>query len=385
MTIAEEVAVTVDELVRDPYAVYRRLRDAGPCAWLAPANRYVIPRWADVFAFDEDPAFTAAEPDSLMTRAMGLSMLRGDGETHARQRRPAHRVLRVKEFQARWAGMLDRVAVELLDELEPQEDTDLLRTYAGPYAARTLKLLLGIDDVPDGDMQVWSQALIDGIGNYAGDDEVWRRCDRAGADIDAALERWWTRASEGTVLHSLVSAGDVTADEIRANIKLFISGGLNEPRDVIATTVWALLKDPEQEALVRADPARLPAAVEESLRWMSPIAMYPRYVAADTRLGEVDLPAGTRVGVLLASANRDERHWQDPDRFDLRRATRRHIAFSRGPHVCLGAFVARQQIGRSALPRLFARFPRLRLADGFEARQTGWVFRGLTSLNVTWT
>lgn len=385
MTIAEEVAVTVDELVRDPYAVYRRLRNAGPCVWLAPANRYVIPRWADVFALDEDPAFTAAEPASLMTRAMGLSMLRSDGETHARQRRPAHRVLRVKEFQARWAGMLDRVAVELLDELEPQEDTDLLRTYAGPYAARTLKLVLGIDDVPDADMQVWSQALIDGIGNYAGDDEVWRRCDRAGAEIDAALERWWTRASEGTVLHSLVSAGDVTADEIRANIKLFISGGLNEPRDVIATTVWALLKDPEQEALVRADPASLPAAVEESLRWMSPIAMYPRYAAADTRLGEVDLPAGTRVGVLLASANRDERHWQDPDRFDLRRATQRHIAFSRGPHVCLGAFVTRQQIGRSALPRLFARFPRLRLADGFEARQIGWVFRGLTSLNVTWT
>jgi cytochrome P450 len=88
--------------------------------------------------------------------------------------------------------------------------------------------------------------------------------------------------------------------------------------------------------------------------------------------------------VLLASANRDERHWEDPDRFDLRRATQRHIAFSRGPHVCLGAFVARQQIGRSALPRLFARFPRLRLVDGFEARQIGWVFRGLASLDVTW-
>jgi cytochrome P450 len=79
-------------------------------------------------------------------------------------------------------------------------------------------------------------------------------------------------------------------------------------------------------------------------------------------VGEIDLPVGTRVGVLLASANRDERHWQEPDRFDLRRATQRHIAFSRGPHVCLGAFVARQQIGQSALPRLFARFPRLRLA-----------------------
>jgi cytochrome P450 len=182
----------------------------------------------------------------------------------------------------------------------------------------------------------------------------------------------------------MVAAGTVSADEVRANIKLFMSGGLNEPRDVIATTAWALLADREQEWLVREDPDLFSAAVEESLRWMSPIAMYPRYVAHDTKLGDVELPCGTRIGVLLASANRDERHWEDPDRFDLRRATPRHIAFSRGPHVCLGAFVARQQIGRSALPRLFARFPRLRLVDGFEPRQVGWVFRGLASLDVGW-
>ncbi|HEY3726189.1 MAG TPA: hypothetical protein VGL51_03375 [Solirubrobacteraceae bacterium] len=109
--------MTVDDLSRDPYGIYRRLRDAGPCVWMAPAKRYVVPRWADVFSLDENPAFIAAEPDSLMTRAMGLSMLRTDGEIHARQRQAAHRVLRVREFEARWAGMLERVADELLDEL----------------------------------------------------------------------------------------------------------------------------------------------------------------------------------------------------------------------------------------------------------------------------
>jgi cytochrome P450 len=376
--------VTVDDLLRDPYGIYRRLRDAGPCVWMAPAKRYVVPRWADVFSLDENPAMIAAEPDSLMTRAMGLSMLRTDGETHARQRQAAHRVLRVKEFQARWAGMLERVADELLDELAPHGQADLVAAFAEPYAARTLKLLLGLEDVSDRDMQIWSQALINAIGNYADDPEVWRRCEQASVGIDAAIERWWDRAAEGTVLQSMVTAGTVSADEVHANIKLFISGGLNEPRDVIATTAWALLADGEQESLVRDDPDLFPAAVEEALRWMSPIAMYPRYVALDTKLGDVELPPGTRIGVLLASANRDERHWEDPDRFDLRRATQRHIAFSRGPHVCLGAFVARQQIGRSALPRLFARFPRLRLVDGFEARQIGWVFRGLASLDVTW-
>jgi cytochrome P450 len=109
--------ITVEDLVRDPYDVYRRLRDAGSCVWLAPARRYVLPRWEEVFALDEDPAFTAAEPDSLMTRAMGLSMLRTDGEAHQRQRRAAHRVLPAKEFEACWSGMLAGVADELLDEI----------------------------------------------------------------------------------------------------------------------------------------------------------------------------------------------------------------------------------------------------------------------------
>src|SRR4029077_2715159 len=102
--------ITAEELVCDPYDVYRRLRDAGPCVWLAPAKRYVVARWDDVFALDENRAFTAAEPDSLMTRAMGLSMLRSDGEDHQRQRRAAHRVLRAKEFEACWSGMLAGVA-----------------------------------------------------------------------------------------------------------------------------------------------------------------------------------------------------------------------------------------------------------------------------------
>ena len=148
---------------------------------------------------------------------------------------------------------------------------------------------------------------------------------------------------------------------MRANVKLFISGGLNEPRDVIATTLHALLADPEQEALAREDPENLARATEESLRWTSPIGMFPRVVHQDTELGGVELAAGTRIGVLIASANRDERHWEDPDRFDLRRATVRHMAFSRGPHVCPGAYVARQQVARAALPALLG-LPGIRLA-----------------------
>ena len=96
----------------------------------------------------------------------------------------------------------------------------------------------------------------------------------------------------------------------------------------------------------------------------------------------MQLEAGTRIGVLIASANRDERHWEDPDRFDLRRATTKHLAFSRGPHVCPGAYVARQQVARAALPALLA-LRGVRLAAG-DVPYRGWVFRGPARLDVAW-
>jgi cytochrome P450 len=375
-------AYTREQLSRDPYPVYRRLREKGACVWLDAANRYVVPRWEDVVGLDELPGITAREEPSLMTRAMGRTMLRTDGEEHARLRAPAHAPLRFRGFAARWGDMLSREAHGLLAPLRDRGHMDVLRDFAGPFAARTLRLLLGLHAARDEDLEFASQAFIDGTGNYADDADTWERCERANQLVDEAISADWDRAEDGTVLRALIDAGTLSEDEVRANIKLFTSGGLNEPRDVIATTLHALLADPEQEALAREDPENLAQATEESLRWTSPIGMFPRVVHEDTELGGVGLPAGSRLGVLIASANRDERHWEDPDRFDLRRATLRHLAFSRGPHVCPGAYVARQQVTHAALPALLA-LPGIRLATT-DVRYQGWVFRGPARLDVVW-
>lgn len=377
-------SATAAELSADPYPIYRSLRDEGPCVYLAAANRYVITRWDDVFALDANPAVTAREENSLMTRAMGLTMLRTDGDEHERLRLASRATLGGRSFLEHWNGPITAVAEDLLDAIVPREGGDLVADFAAPFAARTLKLILGIPDVDDDDLDRASQALIDGIGNYADDQEVWARCTWANVLIDAALERSWGKAEEGTVLHSMIDSGKMQKQEIAANIKLFISGGLNEPRDVISSAIWALLRDKEQLALVREDPALLSAAAEETLRWLSPIGMYPRQVQEETVVGGIALPAGSRLGVVLASANRDERHWEDPDRFDVRRDTRGQLAFSRGPHVCLGAFIARHSIGKIALPLIFERLPELRLADDFRPELVGWVFRGLRRLDVRW-
>ena len=168
---------------------------------------------------------------------------------------------------------------------------DVLRDFAGPFAARTLRLLLGLHAARDEDLEFASQAFIDGTGNYGDDPDTWQRCERANRLVDEAITADWDRAEDGTVLRALIDAGTLSEEEVRANIKLFTSGGLNEPRDVIATTLHALLADREQEALAREDPENLAKATEESLRWTSPIGMFPRVVHEETELGGVQ-PVG---------------------------------------------------------------------------------------------
>jgi cytochrome P450 len=160
-------AQTREELSRDPYPVYRRLRDKGACVWLDAANRYVVSRWEDVVRLDEVPGISAREERSLMTRAMGRTMLRTDGEEHARLRAPAQAPLRFRGFAKRWGDMLAREAHDLLSPLRDRGHMDVLREFAGPFAARTLKLVLGLHAARDEDFEFASQAFIDGTGNYA--------------------------------------------------------------------------------------------------------------------------------------------------------------------------------------------------------------------------
>ena len=225
--------------------------------WLEAAGRYVVPRWEDVVALDDRKEITAREDPSLMTRAMGRTMLRVDGDEHARLRAPAQSPLRFRGFADRWGDMFEREADALLRPLRDRGHMDVLGDFAGPFAARTLKLLLGLDTAGDADLEFASQAFIDGIGNYGDDRDTWERCERGNRLVDDAIDAAWDTAEDGTVLRALVDAGTLSEDEIRANVKLFISGGLNEPRDVIATALHALLADPEQEALVREDPENL--------------------------------------------------------------------------------------------------------------------------------
>jgi cytochrome P450 len=386
-----ERPVRLAELNVDPYPTYKRLRDEETISWADAANRYLVTRWDDVVHVDtHHDLFVTGETDSLMTKAMGLTMLRADGAAHERLRKAAEEPLRPKVVRRRWVEMLNAVANDLVDRFAERGECELVSEFCSPYASRTLKNILGLQGASDEDMQKWSQAFIDGIGNYADDPDVWARCDEANLEVEESIEENLPRVKneqDGSVLSAMARAmegGDLALEEIQSNIKLFISGGLNEPRDAVAHAVWGLLTHLDQAAMVREDPGLFAAAAEESLRWISPIGMYPRQVARDTELAGVKLEEGDRLGVVIASANRDERHWDDPDSFDIRRGKVKHLAFGMGPHYCLGTWVARQQLGATALPTLFQRLPDMHLNLDHPPEFRGWVFRGPAHLRLKW-
>jgi len=230
--------------------------------------------------------------------------------------------------------------------------------------------------------------MIAGAANYANDAEIQTYARAAAAEVGDAVLRARERAArepEPTVISAMLHAPEpLTDEEIASNVRLFVSGGLNEPRDICATAAYALLTHPDQRELTEQDPGLFEVAFEESVRWISPVGLLTRQITRDTTLGGQDLPRGSRIGLMLASANRDEEKFEDPDAFDITRGRTAHVGFNGSAHMCLGAWAARAQIGKVALPTLFDRLPGLTLQDPMAVRFSGWAFRSAAALPIRW-
>ncbi|MDR7303625.1 cytochrome P450 [Haloactinomyces albus] len=381
--------VALDALHADPFPIYTRLRAEAPVAWVPAANRYLVTRYADVHTVDADQdTFSADESHSLMKRAMGHSMLRKDGPAHQRERKAAGVPLRPNQVKQRWTPIFRRNAEELINRLRPGGGAELVDEFAAPFAARNLAEIVGLPNASARDMRTWSQTMIDGTGNYANDPDVWARAERSYYEVDEALDEMipHLRANpDGSMVSAMLHADDpLDIEEIRANVKMTIGGGLNEPRDVLGVAVHALLAEQRRRDRVMADQSLFASVFDESVRYVAPIGMYPRQTTREVELGGTLLPAGARLGVVVGSANRDERQFSDPDIFDINREKKPHVAFGGGAHYCLGAWAAKASVATVALPMLFDRLPHLRLDPDHPAQAAGWVFRGMTELPVVW-
>jgi cytochrome P450 len=379
-------------MLHDPHETYDRLRDQGPVVWVPALNRYLATTFESCRAIEADQqTYSAGVTGSgaTMARALGATpMLRKDDPQHATERAPINPVLRPKNIRQSVVGSFQRNAETYLAALVERgpDDADLNRDFAAPLAAHNLVDLLGLRGAGPADMQRWSHAFIAGIGNLHDDADIWARCDAAQQEVDTLLDELvahYRQHPDGSMISALVHAGQPDA-AVRANVKLTISGGMNEPQHMITNMVWALSGHPGQRDRVLADPSRWPAVFDETLRWLSPIGMYPRETTTATVLQGVELPAGAVLGVTVGAANRDPAAFEDPHTFDITRPKRPHLGFGSGVHLCAGMWPARISVGEIAVPLLYERLPGLRTDTRRQEHWYGWVFRGLTALPVTW-
>jgi hypothetical protein len=387
MSTAPRFDIDLATFQDDPYPTLARMRAFVPIAYVPQLSSTLLTRRDDISRCEKMiDVFSSDQPAGLMQRLMGHNMMRKDGEAHMAERRVVMPALSPRRIREHWLAAFEAHADRLLDALAPRGCGDLVGEFALPFSGACLASVTGLTDTDARDIDAWSRALIAGIANYAGDADVEARCRDAVRAIDAAIDARLpavTRQSDPSMLGAMVTAG-LPLESVKANIRLAISGGQNEPRKAIAGTVWALLTHSGQLAMVRAGRATWLQAFEEYARWISPIGMSPRRIARPWTLGDIALAPEDRVFLMFGSANRDEAHFPDAHLFDITRDTTRSVAFGAGPHVCAGAWVSRAMIAEVALPRLFARLRGLRLDPSARVRMVGWAFRGPLALSARW-
>jgi len=347
-----------DEALRDSRALFARIRQAGPVVWL-PRNRlHAIGRFEDVrTALRDDATFSSGRgvgANPLVNRLGRDTTLNSDGDAHDRRRRVLLRSLGAKALAAAQAS-IDAQAERLIDELVRRERFDAVADFGAGLPVAVVAGLVGVrpDHVR---MLEWAAATFDALGPANG---------RTRSKLPTALglyayTRRLTRRSvtPGSWAASVFDArdrGEVSTREARSLIIDFVAPALDTTILGSAHLLLMLARHPEAWDALRADPALIPAAVVEAVRLAAPVRVFTRYVACDTTVDGVPLAQGSRVAVLYGSANRDERRFPQPDRFDLHRQHPAHLGWGNGPHTCVGIHLAKlemQALLRAMVPRV---------------------------------
>ncbi|QBF31549.1 cytochrome P450 [Thalassococcus sp. S3] len=385
MSDAPITEIDLAAFAADPYPTLARMRAEAPITFVPQLGATLLTRRDDIHVQEKRiDTFSSLQPEGLMTLLMGENMMRKDGEAHMAERRALFPALSPRTVAEHWKPQFEAAALDILKTLAPKGRCDLVTDYAMPVSAEALKLITGLTEMQAAEMDQVSQAMIDGCANYAGLPDVEAACHRATAFIDHHIDLGLTRIADqpDRSALSVQQQADLPLNSLRANIKLIISGGQNEPRDAIAGTIWALLTHPDQLDLIRSGQATWGDAFAEYARWISPIGMSPRRIARRDTVQGVTFTPEDRVFLMFGSANRDEAHFSDPDRFDIGRDTSASIPFGAGPHFCAGAAASRCLITEIALPLAFKHLDNMRLSG--DVIFSGWAFRGPTTVPVTW-
>lgn len=371
---------------RDPHARYREARRAHPVARTAHlgAEVWTVYRYRDAEAVLRDgESFSNAINGRWMRAFLGRTILEMDGAEHLRYRGLIAHGFRPRAV-TRWEEDVIRPTVEqAIEGFAARGRAELVRDFDWQVPVRVFARILGVPDVDHSRWQRWAVEL----ERTSVDHEAGKRAAREVREYfePKVAERRVAPTDDliSDLVHAEVDGHALDDDLIHGFVRLLVPAGAGTTYRLLGNLLFALLSAPERWEEVRADRSLVPGAVEEALRWESPVQFATREATRDAEVGGVEIPAGSAVITALGSANRDETRYEDPDTFDVhRRVAGHHLAFGSGNHFCLGAHLARLEAA-VALNALMDRLPDLRLDAGDrDPHVMGWAFRSPNCLPV---
>ncbi|WP_410660683.1 cytochrome P450 family protein [Amycolatopsis sp. lyj-112] len=399
MRVSEDLKNLAEDLVQEPHRISSLLREGGPVRKVRMPRGldvWIVTGYAEARAVLSDPRVgkdttqirRLFERDGFETagdnavRALSGHMLNTDPPDHTRLRKLVNQAFTSRTV-SRLRPRIEQITAELLDATGDAERVDLLTAFAVPLPIRVICELLGVHAGDRPAFAKWSNTMV----AWSTPEELRAAAAKMHAYLVDLIEEKRAEPAED-LLSGLIHASDegdsLSGDELLSMAFLLLVAGFETTVNLIANSVFALLREPGQMAALLADPALLPGAIEEFLRYDGPIHLATlRFTTVPIEVGDVEIPAEEFVLVSLIGANRDAERFGDPDRLDVTRPASGHLAFGHGIHYCVGAPLARLE-AEIALRGLLDRFPRLSL--GAEPETLRWrestLVHGLETLPV---
>ncbi len=389
------------EIQADPYPHYRRLRETEPVHHSVfddrgrPVPLILLSRFDDCVAVLRDPRFTAekdfgqmigatdADPENPAVAFFDAVMLFRDPPDHTRIRTLVNKAFTPRRVEA-LRPRIEQIVDELLAAREHDGGMDLIHDLAAPLPVRVIAELLGVPPEDHEQLKVWSDraaTLLDGSLREENQDEGMQSLGEFAGYIARIIAERKQEPRED-LISALVAAQEsddrLTDIEVIATCLLILGAGHETTTNLIGNGVKALIEHPAELEKLRAHPFLIAPAVEELLRFDSPVQVTSRIPLQEVEIGGQVIPPGIEVNTLIGAANRDPERFADPERLDISRTDNHHLSFGHGVHFCLGAPLARLE-GQVAIAALASRFPALALA-GEPKRRPGFVLRGFESL-----
>ena len=389
------------DFLADPYPAYAELRALGRVRYFEPTNQWLVPHHADVSALlrdrrlgrtyqhrftHEDFGRTAppAEHEPFHT-LNDHGMLDLEPPDHTRIRRLVSKAFTPRTVEQLKPYVRD-LAGELVAGLVEAGGGDLLADVAEPLPVAVIAEMLGIPESDRAQLRPWS-ADICGMYELSPSEDTAKRAVRASVEFSDYLRELIAhrRAEPGEDLISgLIAAYDegdrLTEQEMISTCVLLLNAGHEATVNVTGNGWWALFRHPEALARLRADPSLVPTAIEELMRWDTPLQLFERWVLEDVEIHGFHVPRGAELGLVFGSANRDPAVFDAPDELRIDRQPNPHLTFGAGIHFCLGAPLARLEL-ETSVATVLRRLPTIEPAD--EPRwKPGYIIRGLESLRV---